>query len=344
MRPLSHLYRGFIFLRNQGYERHILRIEKLPAPVISVGNITVGGSGKTPLVRFLCEEFQKKNLKPAVLTRGYKRKWKESIFFEAPPAKHITADEIGDEPLMLARLLPGVVFGIAADRHLMGEKIFRAYKPDVFILDDGFQHRRLRRNLDIVVLNAANPFDNGQCLPAGMLREPPSSLGRAEVIVINKQPGSAIQSDLREQIKKYALGAEIIEARIVPRELISISDSDVKPLGFLQGRKVFGFCGIGNPGNFRTMLTDLGAEVMGFRAFRDHHRYTSTDIRDLNRRFFACGAEIAVTTLKDKVRLERTKPDFPLSGLDIRYEFDCDARERAVSLVLRHVKELASMR
>ena len=334
LRPLSYLYSGAIYLRNHGYDWGYCDITKLAKPVISVGNITAGGSGKTPLVRFICEELLKKNLKLAVLTRGYRRKSKDNIFFESPPAKHLIPDDIGDEPLMLARQLPGVIFGISADRKLMAERIIRAYNPDVFILDDGFQHRKVHRDIDIVVLDAARPFDNGHCLPAGLLREPITSLSRAGIIIIRTQKGTTPQAGLPERIKSIAPKAEIIEASIVPKKLESLSGIDTKPIEFLRGRKVIAFCGIGNPDGFRMMLSELGADIRGFRAFRDHHRYSEKNLHEIGRQFSKADAEICVTTMKDGVKLTNDKFDFPLFLLDIGYEIGAGDRERFLSFVI----------
>jgi tetraacyldisaccharide 4'-kinase len=316
-----------VTLRNFLYNRRIFPIKRLDRPVISVGNITAGGSGKTPLVEFICRELMERGLKPAILSRGYNRSSKKDIIFISPPGSGIDSETIGDEPFMMARRLNGAAFGIGGNRHRTGTGLLKRYNPDFFILDDGFQHRSLHRDIDIVILNGNRPFYNGWCLPAGMLREPPGSLSRADLIVVR---GSAIN----EEIIKFAAGKEIINVSVLPDGLKSIPGNKPLPVSNLKGKKVIAFCGIGDPDGFRRMILGSGAELRYFKSYRDHYRYTERDIAGLKEKYRSSGGEMALTTAKDAVKLMKFKIDFPLYSLDIKYYFEIRDEDLLLSSIV----------
>lgn len=316
-----------VALRNFSYNRHIFPIKRLDRPVISVGNITAGGSGKTPLVEFISRKLMERGLKPAILSRGYGRSSKGDIVFISPPGIGIDSKTIGDEPFMMARRLNGAAFGIGANRHRTGTELLKRYNPDFFILDDGFQHRSLYRDMDIVILNGERPFDNGWCLPAGLLREPPGSLSRADLIVIR---GPAIN----EEISKFASGKEIIKVSVLPGGLKSVPGNELLPISNLKGKKVIAFCGIGDPDGFRRMILESGVELRYFKSYRDHHRYAEGDIAGLKEKYRSSGGEMALTTAKDAVKLMKFKIDFPLYSLDIKYYFEMRDEDLLLSSII----------
>ncbi|MHB8909207.1 MAG: tetraacyldisaccharide 4'-kinase [Syntrophales bacterium] len=296
---LSLPYRGAVATRNQLYNRGVLRQEKLPCPVISVGNLTVGGTGKTPTVILLATMLREKGHRPAVLSRGYGGSTRAGITTVSDGKRILTGwRESGDEPVLIAQAVPGVPVLTGPRRILTGRAAVERFGADVLILDDAFQHRTLFRDLDIVMLDAARPFGNGSLLPRGPLREPPEALHRAHLLI---RTGTAEGADSPVPPLPAFRGVHR------PRELVEAATGHALPLTELRGITVCAFAGIGSPEAFRQSLTTSGAEVVAFRAFPDHHPYTAADLEALLRWARRCGAERIVTTEKDGVRLV----DFP---------------------------------
>jgi tetraacyldisaccharide 4'-kinase len=256
MLPLSWLYCAIVRIRRFAYRHGLLKSHRLPVPVVVVGNLTVGGTGKTPLVVALAEEALARGFRPAILTRGYggrSRSWPVAVSPDADPAL------VGDEPAMLARrrLCP-VVAG--PDRVASGKLAVRQFDADLLLTDDGLQHYRLARDLEIATLDGERGLGNGRCLPAGPLREPASRLGSVDFAVRKRSPGD---------------GRPGLGFRLVPGELKSLRDpSRRQPLESLSGRRVTGVAGIGNPAPFFAMLRSAGLWV-DERVYPDHHVYTA---------------------------------------------------------------------
>ncbi len=298
---LSLPYRGAVAARNGLYDRGLLRQERLPCPVISVGNLTVGGTGKTPTVILLAALLRERGRRPAILSRGYGGSARAPVTVVSD-GKGILAGwrESGDEPVLIARAVPGVPVLTGPRRILTGRVAVERFGADVLILDDAFQHRALFRDLDIVMLDAASPFGNGSLLPRGPLREPPEALSRAHLLI--RTGGAEGGEPLR--------GAPLLPVfRGIhrPRGLVEAATGHMGPLMELRGTRVCAFAGIGSPKAFRQSLTALGAEVVAFRAFPDHHPYRRSDLDDLRRQAGEYGARLIVTTEKDGIRLA----DFP---------------------------------
>ena len=305
LRAVLHLfslpYRGAIAARNRLYDGGVLKQEKLPRPVISVGNLTVGGTGKTPTVIFLANLFKEKGRRPAVLSRGYGGKAHFPVNVVSDGNRILMGwSEAGDEPILIARAAPGIPVLTGSRRFLTGRAAVEKFGADVLILDDGFQHRSLFRDIDMVLLDAARPVGNGFLLPRGPLREPPDALLRADILL---RTGDAVNGEpLRE-----AASLPSFRAIHKPQELVAGGTGRMETVAALSGQKVFAFAGIGSPEAFRRSLTDLGAAVAGFRAFPDHHPYDLSDIERLRRLAARSGAARIVTTEKDGIRLV----DFP---------------------------------
>jgi tetraacyldisaccharide 4'-kinase len=258
--------------------------------VISVGGLTVGGAGKTPVVLWLAEQLAQRGYRPAILTRGYKRRIAEPQTILAPGEK--AAPELtGDEAQSYVRA--GVApIGIGADRAGTGRAIEQRFAPDVFLLDDGFQHRRLARSIDIVVLDGLDPFGGGAVLPAGRLREPPAALARAAaIIVIRTEPGRSI-AGIEARIRKHNPNVPVFTARVVPRGWIDAATGAPASPPPDAGA----FCGLGNPDSFWRSLRALGIVPVFRRRFPDHHRYTYGELK-------ALAGRTLLTTGKDAANL-----------------------------------------
>jgi tetraacyldisaccharide 4'-kinase len=312
--PLEQIYALFIQVRAAAYGRGWLRSQRLPARVISVGNLTVGGTGKTPLVMRLAAWLRQHGLHVAVLTRGYGRRERIPLVIngQGEVAKY-TPELMGDEPILLARRLPDVTIGIGADRLAVARQIIQMeapHPPDVFLLDDGFQHLRLARDLNLVLLDAANPAAVGALLPAGPLREPLSALARADLVVLTRSKGLR-ETKLLNALRRHNPRAPVFRAST---KLLGVFDAAThRPanLFVLKQQRVLGFCGIGNPDAFWDDLRRWGFELVGTRAFPDHHRYTVDDFRAIIRRADGVRAGALLTTEKDLVNLTVVPPSLP---------------------------------
>jgi tetraacyldisaccharide 4'-kinase len=283
------------------YRIGVFRSHKFPCPVVSVGNITAGGTGKTPLVEFLARWFARKNLRIAILARGY--------------GKSATRG-VDDEDLISEMELENVVRLPGADRVATGRKALSEYRADLLILDDGFQHYRVQRGLDIVAIDATQPFANGHLLPRGLLRERPSALRRADLVILTRTD-QIPAADLDELRKKIGPAVETVHKPIHVR---SLSNRKKHGLDWLRGRSVYAFCGVGNPDAFRRTLESVGATVVKFRAYEDHHQYVSQDVRRMNAEAQEFMAEAIVTTEKDATKLNAEGFELPLAALRIEIE------------------------
>ena len=306
-------------VRNAAYDRGLLPATGAAVPVVSVGNLTLGGTGKTPLVAWVARAVSSRGLRPAIVSRGY-------------GARH---GERSDEAAELGLLLPGVPH--LADRDRVAAAAVAAATADVVVLDDGFQHRRLARDLDIVAVDATDPFGCDRIFPRGLLREPLAGLGRAGAVVLTR--ASAVDAARRVEIRRRleaACGAAMppvwAEARHRPLRLRSAGGGE-RPLEEIAAARVAAFAGIGNPAAFRGSLESCGAELAGFRGFPDHHAYTATDLDELDRWAGGLRATLVVTTLKDLVKIDRERlGGVPLVALEIALDVMTggDALEAAI--------------
>ncbi len=280
------IVRGIVF----SYKIRLLRCCRLNTPVISIGNITLGGAGKTPLVEYVVRFLQEKGLKPAVLIRGY------------------MADEYNgsDEAKLLESSLPGAAILVGANRAKCAQDFLARNSADVFVLDDGFQHWRIRRDLDIVAINTTNPFGSQQLIPRGILREPLSSLKRADIFILTKtEIDSYIVELTKSKLKIINPHALLVKAIHQPFCLVALKNPKaVFDLTSLNGKAVCSFCSIGDPDSFVKTLSFLNAEVKHNFAFLDHHRYQRVDIEKIVD--FCRRQQIAtvITTQKDAVKLQ----------------------------------------
>jgi tetraacyldisaccharide 4'-kinase len=292
-----------VTLRNAAYDRALCRTHRLACRVLCVGNLTVGGTGKTPTVLALAESLVRGGAKPCILLRGYAGTAVEPTVVGDGLALLADWPQAGDEAVLLARRLPGVPVVVGADRVRAGRLALERFRPDVLLLDDGFQHRRLFRDVDLVLLDAAEPFGGGRLLPRGRLREPARGLRRAHAVLVTRADRLAHREPVREAIRRVAPATPVAWARHRPTRVVRMGCGAEEALEALEGRKVFAVCGIAAPDGFTPMLDALGARVVGARAFPDHHPFTGEDHRAVSTAAIAAGAEWVVTTEKDAVRL-----------------------------------------
>ena len=318
------LKRAF-FLRHQ---------KKLPYRVISLGNITVGGTGKTPAAIALAQEAKKRGFSPVVLTRGYKGSAKGPCFVTRGEDPLLSVREAGDEPVLMAEKLSGVPVVKAGNRYEAGMFALQnmdsqladpKFKP-LFILDDGFQHWKLCRDKDILLIDSGDPFGNRALLPLGKLREPLGAIERADIVVLTKckGPGGFQRSNIEgiiAEVKKYNATAPVFLSGHTIIAL-SLQTGEKTSPGRLKDRKVFGFCALGNPGSFRNTVAATGAMITGFMTFRDHYRFSGEDMVKIKEEALKSGAEWIVTTEKDMIKVRDL--DLPANIIIIGIEFSID--------------------
>jgi tetraacyldisaccharide 4'-kinase len=261
--------------REAAYQTGLLRVKRLPRPTVCVGNITVGGTGKTPLVMRLVTDLLAKGCRPAVLLRGYRREVRtaQPVLVRGPQAIEADIRESGDEAMELARRLPGACVGVGADRYAAGMMILKKYPVDCFVMDDGFQHYQLHRDVNVVTLDVIDPWGGGKLLPAGLLRESPEALRRADLVMLTRTAsiGPDRLAVLRAEVSSFMRpNAFVLESRHEPRCLISLSDGKEVPLSRLKGKKVLAVSGIANPQSFENSLSAYGSELIARHRLGDH--------------------------------------------------------------------------
>lgn len=332
--PLSRIYGAMIWLRNKAYDKKIFGSFKIDeALVISVGNISVGGTGKTPVIKFLADYLKASGFKVAILSRGYKRKSKGTIVVSDGKRVLNNFHQSGDEPLLLAMNLSDVPIVVESDRFKGARFIVERFQPDFILLDDGFQHRRLARDIDIVTVDATTGFGREHLLPTGFLREPVSSLSRAHLIWLTRVDQGTDTIGLITRIKDITQ-APIISSNHQPSELRSAITHDRLPLSLLHHKKVLLFSGIANPGAFEITANALGAEIIDHYTFPDHYHYRANDIATILDSGAKKNVELILTTEKDMIRLkEVVANDLPIYYLTI--EIQICHQEEEVKNVLR---------
>ncbi len=318
---LSVLFRWLVKLRRLLYNARILRDSTLGVQVIAIGNLTVGGTGKTPVVEKFARELRDQGRNVAILSRGYRsrpqplhRQFLNKILFreETTPPRIVSdgksllldSETAGDEPYMLASNLKDVVVLVDKDRVKSGRFAIEKFGCDTLLLDDGFQYWKLAgRRQDVVLIDRQQPFGNEQLLPRGTLREPPSHLARASVIFITKSDGQT--DELRRRILQLNPSAAVIECIHHPLYLEDVFTGQRQELDFLKGRKVASFSGIAQPESFEKSLVSLGAELVYSKRFADHHRFTQQEVLNAINRSKKRQADTIITTQKDAVRFPK---------------------------------------
>ncbi len=319
LRVNSVLFSGIVQLRTWLYRKRILHDQPLGCLVVVVGNLTVGGTGKTPVVEKFARSLAERGRRVAILSRGYKSKseplWRQwwrrlSHGGEPPPPKVVSdgenvlldSENAGDEPFMLARNLPGVMVIVDKNRVKSGSYAIKKYGADTLILDDGYQYLPLKGRLNLLLIDKTNPFGNEMMLPRGILREPIKHMKRASYVFLTKSNGQP-DGELEELIRYYNREAEIIECAHRPSHLREVKGNDRKELAALKGKRVGAFSGIATPESFEGFLRELGASVLFTKRFLDHHRFTRHELEGIFEQAEAAGLDFLITTEKDAVRI-----------------------------------------
>jgi tetraacyldisaccharide 4'-kinase len=305
LRLASVAYGAAVSVRNHGYDWGWLRSHRASVPVVSVGNLTLGGTGKTPMVEWIARWYRRRGVRVATLSRGYGR----------------TAG-LNDEGRVLEENLPDVPHLQNPDRVALAYTAALELETELIVLDDGFQHRRLARDVDVVLLDALEPFGLGRLFPSGLLREPAGSLKRATVIVLSRADLINLKDRalIRAEVERRAGGGRWVESRHAPIALID-GVGGSSPLELIGGKSVAAFCGIGNPEGFRRTLQSICGNLLDLRVFPDHHAYTAADVGSLEKWAGQRGANLILTTQKDLVKLrDSVLGPTPLRALRIGLE------------------------
>jgi tetraacyldisaccharide 4'-kinase len=309
LRVLSIFYGLIIRLRNALYVHSVFKRKRLAQRVISVGNITLGGTGKTPTVMHIAEVLLKHQKHPAVISRGYGRNNESALVVVSDGDKVLVGAETGgDEPVLIGSKLAYVPVVADSNRYRAALFANQKFRNDAFILDDGFQHLSVQRDLDIVLIDASDPFGNGRLFPAGILREPLSALQRAHVVLITGADRVDDLAPLKRVIRRNT-PARIFTSRQVAADLLDAVTGETKPLSSLRSTAVLAFSGIARPASFMSLLLSLGAEVKAEFSYPDHYVYKSSDLVAIRERAAKERLDMIITTEKDVVRLKGLKPD-----------------------------------
>jgi tetraacyldisaccharide 4'-kinase len=319
-------YGTVVLVRNRLFDAGWKHQHRAAVPVVSVGNLTLGGTGKTPCVEYLARFYRDRGVQVAILSRGYGG-----------------SGGPNDEALVLEENLPDVPHLQGADRVALADMAVEELEAELLILDDGFQHRRLARDLDVVLLDATGPFGHGRLFPRGLLREPPSSLRRAGAVLISRcdQVAESAVNELTNRVRALAPGRPVVPTTHAPVAWMQHDQAD-RPVEAMRGRPAAAFCGIGNPDAFQRTLNEVGIDPIATRAFPDHHAYTRADVDDLRDWARQQPADAAlVTTQKDlvKLRADRIGERDLLAlriGLDVRPGPDADDFHRRLAAVGGH--------
>lgn len=322
--PLSGLYEALVRSGNALYSRAFFRVHNVGKPVISVGNLTTGGTGKTPMVEWIARELAGAERRVCVLTRGYRRESAGRVLVSN--GREIRADvtQAGDEALLLAENLKERAAVVCdADRVAAALWAIKNLKSDIFLLDDGFQHQRIARDLNIVTIDATNPWGNGMLLPSGILREPRTALARADCAVVTRAEDLAQFEELQKEIQTLAPDVVILRSRMTIRGLQPVNDAPtLAGIDDLKGRRAAAFCGIGNPDSFFSLLHRNELDLRFTRALRDHFRYSQADLDRIAEAARTHDAQILLATSKDAVKLRSLKAGIPCYAVDIQIELD----------------------
>ena len=317
-RIFSVFYHACHLFRLWGYQFGLFPTRRLDCRVISVGNLTLGGTGKTPIVMMIAEILRGNGHKPAILSRGYGGNSRKEVNIVCDGKSVLLAPEVaGDEPVMMAEKLKNVPVLTGSDRYQTGCYALENFNVDTLILDDGFQYIGLRRDMNILLFDHRKPFGNGNLFPAGELREPLLETKRADLICVTRYPGTGETKGVDE---KLADNIPIIKIALRLDSLIDLESGKAIDAGFLQDKPVAAFCGLADPKDFQRILYQAGVGVVHYKAFPDHHRYTALDFREMNASAKQQGAELVLTTEKDAVKIRKNSFDLPFYKVSLDLE------------------------
>lgn len=341
---LTPLYRSGAFLHKKMYLKKIKKTQKLPCRVVCIGNLTLGGSGKTPVTMMAARLLSEAGKKVVILSRGYKRlsKDKKMILVSDNQKTLSNPKEAGDEPYMMALSLPGIPVIVGADRILTGQYAIKNFQPDIILLDDGFQHWRLERDCDIVCIDSQKPLDKLRLFPRGALRETLDGLKRAQAVILTRTENAIRMKEQEDLIRRIAGQIPILKMRYNLGEAVPMSDIETEEItpDILQRKRVLLFCGLANPDSFFKLAEKQFRHVEKKIAFPDHVSYTNDQLREIKSEFVYYNCNLAFTTEKDAVKLKaKGVPRMPIYYFTLLTEFDGDVDSRHfLSLLLESKK------
>jgi len=329
--PSAKLYAAWMRIRAELYRKRLCTPHKLPCRVISVGNLSVGGTGKTPMVMYLARHLSAGGLKVVVISRGYRgRLEKRGGIVSDGQNVLVSAEDSGDEPQILATQLAGIPVIVGGNRYRAGQRAVKAYAPDVILLDDAFQHLKLQRDLDLVLMDCSRPFGNGYTLPAGELREPPQALNRTDAVILTRCDVAGWNSKTKKSfagITKCFRGP-VFKTRHIPIIRNIVPGSNKRHMqGSMAGRRVFAFSGVAKNEEFLYTLSGLKCEITGSLGFSDHHSYSDGELAGICRRAEKLAVDAIVTTEKDYVKIRHASGwpvDLVVMGIDISFGDDAE--------------------
>lgn len=318
---LASLYGLSCRVRIWLYEMGMLPRKRVDCPVVSIGNLTVGGTGKTPFTIFLAEQWQARGYAVGIVSRGYRGTYNGPLRLVSDGQEILEKPETaGDEPYLMAERLKRIPILVSSDRYKGCQWLLKRFKLDVILLDDAFQHLRLHRDLNLLLVDATNPFWNGALLPRGALREPLSEVRRADVVIFTRSEDAADASEWVHEIERF--GRPCIRTTFRPTRLIHLREGTPLSPALLAKEPVLGFCGIGNPDSFAMLLKRLGADLREQMVFRDHYSYQLSDVEAIRKKADDLGVKWVVTTEKDAVKIKELLPkDFEVWALRVDITF-----------------------
>lgn len=321
-RPLSPIYSALMKAREKLYDKGLFSQQSLDVPVISIGNLVLGGTGKTPTVQHVAKLLSKNGYHPAVISRGYKGKANKAVNIVSDGENILLSPALGgDEPYMLANLLPGIPVLTGTKRIFPCQYSIDHFETDVIILDDGFQHLSVKRDIDVVLFDSTFLAGNSRVFPGGPLREPISALNRCQAFLLTSENESN-----RERTKKFS---NLLQQRF-PNRSVFISNHNpyklIEPGGAtpqdVLSRKYFAFCGIANPSRFKNSLLSMNLHLADFEIFRDHTCYSQTLVSNICKKAIECGADSLVTTEKDFVKIQNVSLNLPIYVLKVQHNIE----------------------
>ena len=346
LKAFSWLFLAVVEIRYLLYRTGLLRRYPLGTQVISIGNVTAGGTGKTPVTEIFARTLAAEGRRVAILSRGYRRReapWWQRLFtqvIEKPlvvsDGRRVLLDSAtgGDEPYMLASNLPGVAVVVDRNRVKAGRHAVNRLGCDTLILDDGFQYQKLKHSIEVVLVDSTNPFGNGNLLPRGVLREPVRNLKRADIIFLTKCRGDV--TEVKEEIRRFNRTAEIVECNHTPKVLKDVWSREEFPLSWLAGKTTCTLSGIASPKGFENSLRHLGAKVVWCERYADHHRYDASEVLYALNRTADMGADALVTTEKDAVRFPRLETS-PVRCLYLRIAIEILAGGESFAEIINRI-------
>ncbi len=322
----SLAYSAIVRIKTSFYKNGIIKSNQLPCKVISIGNLTVGGTGKTPLAIYIADLLKRSGYRVAVVSRGYGGSAeKTGGIVSNEKTIRMEVEQAGDEPYLMATRLEGIPVVVGSNRNRAGNKAISTFNPDILLLDDAFQHIQLERDLNLCLCDAEKPFGNGYLIPRGPLREPVEHLRRADAVVLTRHKTLKGSTNSVRDIQKYLPGRPIFRCSHIPSELREPATGKTHNVEILTGRTVLAFSGIAKNEDFAALLAELGTTIVKFIPFPDHYRYSNSDVTKILQTAKGLNVDYIVTTEKDYVRIGNRLPaSFPTLILVISISFGED--------------------